>query len=120
MKTHFRDKLDFSGNDVYQFQFPLSPNYFVTPNKKGWNYFLIKRVSRYARATSFRNIVRTLSLIYNLPLPEIESCRPHTRTSETFERTDPVEYLRNDRNASETKFFEIFAGFAKSKGGVEG
>lgn len=37
MKTHFRDKLDFSGNDVYQFQFPLplSPNYFVTPNKKG-------------------------------------------------------------------------------------
>lgn len=35
MKTHFRDKLDFSGNDVYQFQSPLSPNYFVTPNKKG-------------------------------------------------------------------------------------
>lgn len=30
---------------VYQFQFPLPPNYFVTPNKKGWNYFLIKRES---------------------------------------------------------------------------
>lgn len=118
MKTHFRDKLDFSGNDVRRVPIsipPPPPTISLPPIKKDEIIFWSKE-SLSIRAC---NIVpqHCSDVIVNLqppPSPEIESCRPHTPTKRSSNALIPWNIYVNDRKRVRD---EIFRNFRRIRGG---